>query len=294
VFFYIFALINNALLKKMKKLSLMLFALLFTVAAFAQKREKIKGSKNVTITQKEVQLFKTLEVEDNIEIYLIKGTSQRLEIEADDNLHDIIKTEVTATTLRIYTSKEVSGAKKLTVRVTYIDGLKQITAKHEALVYAVNELALDSITVKNLDFSKSFLNVKSNNFGLVMNDKSKAEINVKANSTTIELSKNADLKALIASPAVKVDMYQKTTAAIEGDADTVQVRIDNNAVFTGKKFTVKNMDLTAESYTKSSVMIIETLTLSASGKTEIGLYGTPATVTMKKFADSAVIAKKED
>lgn len=278
----------------MKKFSLMLFALLFTVVVFAQKREKIKGSKNVTITQKEVPLFETLEVEDNIEIYLIKGSSQRLEIEADDNLHDAIKTEVTATTLRIYTSKEVSGAKKLTVRVTYIDGLKTITGKHAALIYAVNELELDNITVKNLDFSKSYLNVKSNNFSLIMNDKSKAEINVKANSTTIELSKNADLKALIASPAVKCDMYQKTTAAIEGDAETVQLRIDNNAVFTGKKFTAKNMELTAENYAKCSVLIAETLTLSASGKTEIGLYGTPVTVTMKKFADSAIIAKKED
>jgi hypothetical protein len=278
---------------KMKNFSFVLCALLFTIVAFAQKRDKIKGSKNVTITQKEVPVFETVEVEDNLEIYLVKGTSQSLEIEADDNLHDVIKTDVTGTTLRIYTGKEISSAKKITVRITYIDGLKNITAKHQALLYAVKELELDSITVKNLDYSKSYLNVKANYFGLVMNDKTKSEINVKANSTSIQLSKNADLKALIASPAVKVDMYQKTTAAIEGDAGTAQIRIDNNAIFTGKKFTVKNMDLDAESYTKCSIMITETLTLSASGKTEIDLYGAPATVTMKKFANSALIAKKE-
>ncbi|MXN92310.1 DUF2807 domain-containing protein [Flavobacterium sp. Sd200] len=278
----------------MKKFSLMLLALLFTTVAFAQKREKIKGSKNVTITQKELPVFETVEIEDNIEVYFIKGSSQRLEIEADDNLHDAIKTEVTATTLRIYCSKEISGAKKMVIRITYIDSLKNITAKHEATIYAVNELELDSITVKNLDFSKSFLNVRSKNFGLIMNDKTKAEVNIKADNTTIELSKNADLKALIASPSVKCDMYQKTTAAIEGDAENVQLRIDNNAVFTGKKFTAKNMELTAESYTKCSILITDILTLSASGKTEVGLYGTPATVTMKKFANNAVIAKKED
>lgn len=278
----------------MKKNSLILLAMLFTIVAFAQKREKIKGSKKVTVAGKEIQVFEKMEVEDNIEVYLTKGTSQGLEIEADDNLHDILKTEISGNTLRIYTSKQVTSAKKLVVNVTYTDTLNYITAKHEALLYAVKELELDSVTVKNLDYTKSFLNVKSNNFKLLMNDKSKAEINVKAKTTTIELSKNADLKALVASPAVKLDMYQKTTATVEGDAEMAQLRVDNNAVFTGKKFSVKNMDLDAESYSKCSILITDTLNLSASGKTEIALYGSPVTVTMKKFANSAVIVKKED
>lgn len=278
----------------MKKFSFTILAVLFTVVAFAQKKERIRGSKNVTVTQKEIPIFETIEVEDNIEVYLIKGTSQSMEIEADDNLHEVIKTEVTATTLRVFTSKEISSYKKLIVRITYIDALKQILARHEAVVYATQELELDSVTVKNLDFSRSYLNVKAKNFVLTMNDKSKAEINVKSDNTTIELSKYADLKALIASPAVKIDMYQKTTAAIEGDANTAQIRVDNTAVLTAKKFAVKNLELTAESYTKCSVMITETLALSASGKTEVDLYGTPENVTMKKFADSAVITKKEE
>lgn len=278
----------------MKKISLLLFALLITTVAFAQKKEKIKGSKNVTVVQKELEPFETLEVEDNIELYLVKGTTQSLEIEADDNLHEILKSDISGTALRIYTSKDVSSSKKLTARLTYTGSLKTITAKNEVLLYAINELELDTVSVKNLDSSKSFLNVKSANFSLIMNDKTKAEINVKSGKTTIELSKNATLKALIASPEVKIDMYQKTLAIIEGDAVAAVIRVDNNAELTAKKFTVKNLDLTAESYTKCAVMATETLTLSASGKTEVSLYGAPANFTMKKFANSAVIFKKED
>ena len=278
----------------MKKFSLLLFAFLFTALTFAQKREKIKGSKIVKTVQKEIQVFENLEVEDNLEVYLIKGETQSLEIEADDNLQDIIEADLNGTTLRLYTSKEITVAKKITVRVTYTGSLKNITAKHETRLYAVNDLQLDTVTVTNLDFSKSFLNVKAVNFNLVMNDKTKAELNIKADNTTIELSKNASLKALVASPSLKCDMYQKTTAVIEGDAATAQLRIDNTAEFTGKKFTVKNMELTAESYSKCDILITETLTLSASGKTQISLYGTPAGVTMKKFADSAVIFKKQE
>jgi ABC-type uncharacterized transport system ATPase component len=73
---------------QMKKVVLLLFALLFTAFTFAQKKEKIKGSKVVTVTQKAVENFENLEVEDNIEIFLIKGSTQSLEIEADDNLHE--------------------------------------------------------------------------------------------------------------------------------------------------------------------------------------------------------------
>jgi hypothetical protein len=277
----------------MKKSCILLLALLFTAATFAQKREKIKGSKNVTVAKKEVAAFDSLELEDNIEVYLTKGTEVGVEIEADDNLHDVIQADIHGGTLRMYTNKEISGAKKIAVRITYTGDLKSIIAKHQVLLYALTELEVDAIAIKNLDFSKSFLNVKAGTFSISLNDKTTAEVNIKAESTTIDLTKNAEIKALIATQNLKMDMYQKSGAVLEGDATAMQLRIDNTAVFTGKKFTVKNTSLIAESYTKCSIMVAETLDLEASGKTEIELYGAPTSVTMKKFADSAVISKKE-
>ncbi|TRW23691.1 DUF2807 domain-containing protein [Flavobacterium zepuense] len=277
----------------MKKSCLVLLVLLCTAVTFAQKREKIKGSKNVTVSTKEVQTFDSLELEDNMEVYLTKGSTQSLEIEADDNLHESIQADIHGTTLRLYTNKEITGAKKITVRVTYTGELKSIIAKHQVMLYALTELELENIAIKNVDFSKSFLNVKAGTFSISLNDKTTAEINVKAESATVELSKNADLKALIATQNLKMDMYQKTTAAIEGDAAAMQLRVDNTASFTGKKLTVKNATVVAEGFAKSSILVTETLDLEASGKTEIELFGAPTAVSMKKFADSAAIYKKE-
>jgi hypothetical protein len=278
---------------QMKKVVLLLFALLFTTLTFAQKKEKIKGSKIVTVTQKEVANFENLEVEDNIEIFLSKGSTQSLEIEADDNLHETIKADLNGTTLRIYTDKEVTGAKKFSIRVTYTDNLKMITAKNEVTINSLADLQLENITIKNLDYSKSYLNVKSANFTLIMNDKTTAELNFQGDNATIELSKNAQLKALIAaSQLAKIDLYQKTVAVIEGDATEGKIRVDNNASFTGKKFTVKNLDLTAESYTHCNINAAENITIAASGKAEIELFGKPK-VQVTNFADSAVLYKKE-
>jgi len=278
-------------MRTMKNIYVLFLSLLIATSAFAQKKEKVKGSKTVTVAEKEIGTFENLEVEDNLEVFLVKGATQSLEIEADDNLHEVIMAEINGSTLRIYTSKEAIGAKKLSVRVTYTGELKMITAKHEVVLNALTDLELEKITVKNLDFSKSYLNVKSNNFSLIMNDKSKAEINLNAETAFIELSKNADLKALIASPNVTIDMYQKSTAVVEGDAVAAKIRLDNNATFTGKKFTVKNMDLTAEGYTNSSIMAADTISIFAAGESEIQLLGT-AKIDMKNFADSAVIYKK--
>lgn len=276
----------------MKKIYLLLFTLLFTAFSFAQKKEKIKGSKIVTVAQKEIGDFENLEVEDNIEIFLSKGSTQSLEIEADDNLHEVIMTELNGTTLRLFTAKDVSSSKKLSVRVTYTDNLKSITAKNEVTLNSLTDLQLPNITIKNLDYSKSYLNVKSGVFTLIMNDKTSAELNLQADSSAIEMSKSAQLKALIASPEIKIDMYQKTVAVIEGDAANAKIRLDNNASFTGRKFSVKNLELIAESYTRNNVNALETITISASGKSETELLGKPK-VTVLNFADSAVIYKKE-
>lgn len=276
----------------MKFFYALFLSLIVAGTAFAQKKEKIRGSKTVTVIQRETGDFDNLEVEDNLEIFLVKGGTPGLEVEADDNLHEIIKTELNGTTLRIFTLKDASSYKNLSIRVTYTDALKTVTARHETVLNALAELTLNDITIKTFDYTKAFLNVKAGNFSLIMNDKTKAEVNLQATSAVIELSKNADIKALIATPSLKFDMYQKTNAVIEGDAENAVLRIDNNATFTGKKFTVKKMELTAEGYTDCSVMATENIIISASGKSSVQLLGNPK-IEMKSFTENASLYKKE-
>jgi hypothetical protein len=276
-----------------KKISL-LFALLFLSSiAVGQKKEKIKGSKIVTVSVKEIPAFENIEINDNFEIFLVKAEKPSLEIEADDNLHDIINYEVAGGTLRITSLRDAFGMKKFAIRINYTSELKLITAKNESVIHALADLELENITIKNYDSSKSFLNVKASYFALMLNDKSEAEINVKADNTSLELSKNAELKALVTSPEFKLDMYQKSQAEIEGNTNNVKIRLDNYAVLTAKKLTITALDLTIESYAKCSINVANTITLSASGKTEIELFGEPK-VQINKFTNSTTLFKKEN
>lgn len=275
----------------MKNYAAVLLLLLVSNFALAQKSEKIKGSKTVTIEQKEIGNFNALEVNDNIEVYLDRSEKTELKIEADDNLHDIIKLDISANTLRINTTKEATNYKKLIVRVTYTKELKMVTANNEAIINAIQEIQLDNITIKTHDKAALFLNVNSKNFTLQSEDNSKTELNLKSENANIELSKNASLKALISTVNLKSDLYQKAKATIEGDATNASIRLDNNSVFNASKFVIKNANLLAENYSNCDINVNTLFSLDASGNSTIHLYGEQKIET-KRFMDNASLIKK--
>lgn len=275
----------------MKKHIVLLLLLLVSTITLAQKNEKIKGSKTVTIEQKLISDFDTLEVGDNIELFLDKGEKSELKIEADDNLHSIIKIDFSENTLRLSTTQKVVNFKKLIVRVTYSNSLKTVISRDESTVNAIQEIQLENITFNSFDESKLNLNVNSKNFKLVSEDKSKTELNLKSESATIELSKNSILKALIASFELKCDLYQKSTANLEGDVTNATIRLDNNSNFIGEKLIVKEAELIAESYSNCSINANTNLSIDASGGSEIKIFGEQK-IEIKKLIDSATLIKK--
>jgi hypothetical protein len=275
----------------MKKQLILLAFFLVISSAFAQKKEKIKGSKIVSIEQVEVGDFDNLEIYDNLEIFLVKGNKCAIEVEADDNLHDAIEVDLKSNTLRLRTTKDISGAKKTSIRVTYTASFKMVVLRDNSTVTALSEVKLNETTFKCYDDSKLFLNADVPNFTLITNDKSKVELNLKSQDAVLEINKNSALKALIASNKIKCDMYQKSSAIIEGDVEDLKLRLDNNANFTGKKLFAKNASLILEGSSKSSVNAATRLILESSGKSELHFYG-EGKLEVKRFSDESSLNKK--
>lgn len=275
----------------MKKIITLLLLILATTVTFAQKKEKIKGSKIVTTERREIDNFQELVIEDNLEVQLERGEKAEIKIEADENLHEVISLEQYNKTLRIYTTQLASSYKKMIVRVTYTDDLNLIISKNESSVNAIQELLLDKITLNAYDSSKLFINAKTQNFALQAGDKSKTELNLKSENATIELNKNASMKALIVTDVLKVDQYQKSSATVEGNATSAAIRLDNNASFTGNKLNTKSATITTESYTKCSLFVEKEVIIDAINKSEIQLLGTPK-IEIRKFLDEAKLIKK--
>lgn len=274
------------------KIYFSILALIFSSSMLlAQKSEKIKGSKIVTTSVKEIHSFNAIEVEDNLEISLEKGDKNEIKIEADDNLHDIINLNIQDEILIISTSKEVQSFKKLLVKVTYTNDLNLVTAKDESIISAIQEIILDNITFKTLNKSKLFLNVNAAHFILQGNDKSKIELNLKAETAFIELSKNTSLKALINSTHLKCDLYQKSEAILEGDSTNATIRLDNSVELNARNFNIKNANLSIEGNASCSVLADSNIIISAADRAEIMLYGTPK-IEIAKLEGEAKLIKK--
>jgi hypothetical protein len=288
MFFYI---CTQPKLNKMKYSYLIVIFLLATTMTIGQNKEKIKGSKIVVEKPKEIGEFTALEIEDNITVFLEKGPKNEIKIEADDNLHENISFDLKEKTLRVYTPKEASGFKKLIVRIKYTNELKSVVAKNASVINALEAVQLDDITFKSLDFAKLFLNVNSKNFTLQSDDKTKIELNLKAEKAKIQLSKTAQIKALISTEDLSFDMYQKTIAAIEGDATSAIIRLDNNTIFNGVNLTIKNADVTTENNAVCNVMANTNLVVDAIDTSKINVHGTPK-IEVRKFLGEAQLIKK--
>jgi putative alpha-1,2-mannosidase len=257
-----------------------------------RKRKKSGVRRNVTTSVKEIPDFDNIDVEDNLDVFLQYGDKCELEIEADDNTHDAIIISSSGGSLRISTSKDVTSTKKFSVKITYTNSLKLLVAKEDANITALTDLKLDDFTFKISGSAKVFANVRAKVFTLMANDKAKAELNIVSENSTVELSKNSQLKALITSPNLKVDMYQKAIATVEGDVTDLKLRLDNNTNFTGKKLAAKNADIIAEGNANVSIAVSAIAGISASGKSEIDLHGEQSKIEIRKFSESASIRKR--
>lgn len=275
--------------KHMKQILLLAIVFLGATAT----AQKLKGSKVVTTTQKEIPNFETIEVSDNIELFLTKGDKTEAEIEADDNLHEAINIAESAGILRISATEKITTFKKFSVKITYTDDFRLLVAKGSSNITALTDLQLPDFTFKAFENARIFATVKGKKFTLMANDKTRTELNVTAAETTVELNNNANVKALISSDKITFDMYQKASAAIEGDVNNLKLRLDNNVNFTGKNLTSKIAEITTEGSSNCSIEVIEKAVISASGKSEIDLHGEQK-IEINKFSDNAVISKKNN
>lgn len=275
----------------MKKISIYLLLFLSTTIIFAQKKEKITGSKTISNKVKNIKNFSTIEVEDNLEVSLERGEFPEIKIEADDNLIDVIDIDVSDNILHLSTSKKVVKHKSLKIKVTYTSELNTIISKNDAVIKAIQEILTDNVSIKTFDNSKVLVNVNTKNFVLQADGNSEIELNLNSEKTKIELTKNTELKSLVKTNDLTIDMYQKAKAKIEGEVNSSVIRLENNSTLDGSKLEIKSIELITEGQSKASVNAKTDINITASEKSETELYG-DAKIEMTKFTDRAKLSKK--
>ncbi len=259
----------------------------------AQSTEKIKGDRNVTIKQTYIDDFESIVVDGNFSIEVVYNNKPSVEIEADNNLHDVIQFGVVDGVLTFVETIRITAKKKLNIKVNYGDALQNIEVNGDGEIRSLTSMELGNVTLSTSDNSRAYLNIKASTFNYKSSGKSKTRLNLTADSTYVELSDNSKLDALIMTSSSKFDLYQRSDIAIEGSAKSALINLINSSNFNGGKFDVDNSNVNLEDNSDLTLAVNESITIASSGNSEVYLYGNPS-ISISKFEDTSKLQKKSN
>lgn len=276
----------------MKKNLLFLITVLLSISLCnAQKTDKVKGNRNVTIQQTNVESFHTIALDEDFEIEIIYDQNPYVEIETDENLHEYLEFQVIDSVLTFNNTIKISSKKKLNIKVTYNDVLKHIETTDDAEILSLSTMDLENGSLKTRGSSKAGLTVKSDNFNFDSDDKSKVKLNLTSDNCIITMSGNSKLDALINTADLSATLYQRATANIEGSCKTATLELDNNSEFDGKNFTINACDVVCNISSEATLEVLDTINIDASGTSSISLYQNPK-IVINTLSDTSKLQKK--
>ncbi len=125
--------------------TILVFLIIGSSSCIISPHETIYGSGNVVTEERDIGEFTGLKVSSGIDVVIRQGKEISLKLEADDNLHEAIITEVDGNTLKIYTRKNIRKARSKKVFLVYEDlNTIRISSAGDARVYATEEFNLRS------------------------------------------------------------------------------------------------------------------------------------------------------
>ncbi len=209
-----------------------------------------KGSGNVTTEERTVsEDFNKIKAERGLDVYLTEGSENKITVEADDNLHSIIETEINAGKLTITTSENIGRASAKKVYVTY----KQI----------------DEIDVS------SGADVRVNSV-------------LKSENLNLEASSGSDLEAEIFAKEVYAKTSSGATIKVSGKASNLMAKASSGSDIKAKDLHVASCNADASSGAGIVVNVQDRLETEASSGGDITYFGNPTDVSKDKSSSGSI------
>jgi hypothetical protein len=104
----------------------------------------IKGNGKVVKSERQVEKYESISASAGIEVFLIQDSIVKVVVEADENLQDNIKTEVSDGELKIYPKKRIRSYKAKKVYVTFTS-IHSLAATSGSDIKSKSELKLPSL-----------------------------------------------------------------------------------------------------------------------------------------------------
>ncbi|MEN3324012.1 head GIN domain-containing protein [Mariniflexile soesokkakense] len=269
---------------------IIVLAVLLTLNSNAQKKQKIKGNREVIEVYDNLNAFNEIEIADDLEVNIMQTLSEGYRLKADSNLISSIKFEVVDSVLKIYTSNKITSSKSLEIYVTCKE-LNKITLKNDAELNGQNNINGTDLTLLCLDNSEFDLDINSTMFSLQLNSSTKGKLNLKSVTSTMALNDNSSLKASLSIDDFDLILSKKADMNIEGNCDNLNLITSGSVNVKAKNLLVTNAKINASNSSDIYVYASKYLSLYAKDRSYVYVYGSPE-INVEGLNDKSQIIKK--
>ena len=132
-------------MKTLTKLAAVVILLISTTSCFIDGMTGIKGNRNVVSEERAISSnFDEIKVQQGIRLLITQDNSTSLKVEADENIIDLLRTEIQNNQLKIYFEKNVYKAKARNVYLSTND-IKKIKASSGSSVISENTIQSNAL-----------------------------------------------------------------------------------------------------------------------------------------------------
>lgn len=212
--------------------------------------KKVNGDGNVvTKTRTVTSNFSSVVASNGLDVILIQGPNTEIKVEADANLHDHIKTEVSDGELRVFTDANLrdAKAKKVYVQLPKLNSLESSSGA--------------SVSSKTI-FESNALDISSS---------SGSEIDIKVNAS-----------------AVSCQSSSGSELRISGKADRLETKSSSGSSIDASNLKVANAFADSSSGSSINVNATETLTAEASSGSSVTYESEPKTLNRKMSSGGSI------
>ncbi len=181
-------------MKTIKTIMLNTMTILLAAGCVVNIQDTITGDGKVVSQTRDVPEFTGVKVGSGIDVFLTQGDNQRVEVEADENLQEWIRTEVKGSVLHIYTDKNIRLAKAKRVNIN-CKMLDRIDISSAGDVTAVNRFKADKLDIDMSSAGDLNLEVEANEISISISSAGNAVLKGKTDTLKADLSSAGDLNA---------------------------------------------------------------------------------------------------
>jgi hypothetical protein len=224
-------------MKTLKFISNLIICLGLTACTNAQIWSTVRGEGSVVTEERSASYFSELVVSSGIDVYLKQGDKESITVEAEQNLHEYIKTEVKDNVLHVFTAPNINirfGTRKVYVTMKDISSVKTSSAGDVTGMTPIN-------------------------------------------TTNLKLSTNSagDIKLEVNASDINVDISSAGNITLSGIANVLNADLSSAGDLEGYDLKVKEADISVSSAGGARVYVTEKLTARSSSAGDIYYAGNP-------------------